>query len=237
VDHAVAGNLVEVNRLYVFRLHDTARGRATSLTLDTETRPIELATLTPVATLPPNTAVTWYLSNTGGARWYQVRPDQAFAFPDDSVGSDLRWRAELQSPSPARSPRIEALGIEADVDFDLDGLVDGVDPDDDNDGVNDAGDAFPFDPAASVDTDGDGLPNDYNAGATQEQKDASPLVIDPDDDDDGVADGSDNCPLVANANQADSDGDGLGDVCEPVDQSEICFPIRTANQGTAIICL
>jgi Thrombospondin type 3 repeat len=36
-----------------------------------------------------------------------------------------------------------------------------------------------------------------------------------DTDGDGVCDKVDNCVLVANAGQADSDGDGVGDACEP----------------------
>jgi hypothetical protein len=36
----------------------------------------------------------------------------------------------------------------------------------------------------------------------------------PDRDGDGVADATDNCPDVANAAQADLDGDGLGDTCD-----------------------
>ncbi|MES2885759.1 MAG: thrombospondin type 3 repeat-containing protein, partial [Pseudomonadota bacterium] len=36
----------------------------------------------------------------------------------------------------------------------------------------------------------------------------------PDADGDGVADASDNCPAVANPNQADTDGDGAGDACD-----------------------
>lgn len=37
----------------------------------------------------------------------------------------------------------------------------------------------------------------------------------PDSDEDGVLDGTDNCTLVANGNQRDRDGDGLGDACDP----------------------
>jgi hypothetical protein len=40
-------------------------------------------------------------------------------------------------------------------DFDLDGIPNPVDPDDDNDGVNDTDDAFPLDPSKSTDADGD----------------------------------------------------------------------------------
>jgi hypothetical protein len=36
----------------------------------------------------------------------------------------------------------------------------------------------------------------------------------PDADSDGVPDSSDNCPAVANTDQTDTDGDGIGDACD-----------------------
>jgi spore coat protein A len=99
-----------------------------------------------------------------------------------------------------------------DTDGDLTG--DACDPDDDDDGVLDASDAFPLDPAASVDTDGDGMPDTWNAGYTAEDS-TTGLSEDLDDDDDGEPDVTDNCPVEANADQADCDGDGVGNACDP----------------------
>ncbi|MBK7874686.1 MAG: thrombospondin type 3 repeat-containing protein [Planctomycetes bacterium] len=59
-----------------------------------------------------------------------------------------------------------------------------------------------------------------------------------DTDGDGVVDGSDNCPLVANANQANNDGDAQGDVCDAdddndtvADVSDNCPLVANANQA------
>ncbi|MFY9579876.1 MAG: thrombospondin type 3 repeat-containing protein [Gaiellaceae bacterium] len=43
------------------------------------------------------------------------------------------------------------------------------------------------------------------------------VPLTPDTDGDGIADPSDNCPLVPNPTQADRDGDGIGDACDPLD--------------------
>ncbi len=83
------------------------------------------------------------------------------------------------------------------VDTDGDGIPDGSAgdvADQDDDGVPDLEDAFAFDPAETVDTDGDGIGNN----------------ADTDDDGDGVADVDDAFPLEV-AVSADTDGDGLPD--------------------------
>jgi len=58
----------------------------------------------------------------------------------------------------------------------------------------------------------------------------------PDTDGDGVNDFEDNCPSTANANQADFDGDGIGDVCDDSDGDTVfdsvdnCPSTANANQ-------
>ncbi len=62
----------------------------------------------------------------------------------------------------------------------------------------------------SSDVDGDGTPNDF---------DNCPLVANDQTDTDGddVGDACDNCPAVPNSDQADINGDGMGDVCQDSD--------------------
>jgi VCBS repeat protein len=98
------------NRMYstadLFQPH---RGLATSLSVDSETGNIPSVLPNIEADLPPNTDVDLWVSNTGGTRWSLVEPGQDFLFP--SLGSDLRWRVEMSSLSPAASPRVENLRL------------------------------------------------------------------------------------------------------------------------------
>jgi hypothetical protein len=60
-----------------------------------------------------------------------------------------------------------------------------------------------------------------------------------DQDDDCVADGSDNCPANANSDQADRDADGIGDVCDTcpddphndLDGDSLCGDVDTDDDG------
>ena len=46
------------------------------------------------------------------------------------------------------------------------------------------------------------------------------VPVGPDQDGDGVSDDADNCPTAGNQDQADTDGDGQGDVCDPDDDND-----------------
>jgi len=112
-------------------------------------------------------------------------------------------------------------------DLDEDGLGDACDDDDDDDGILDADDNCPrtSNPdgldldgngqgdACDDDADGDGLTN-----ADEAMNGTNPLL--PDSDFDGVQDGVDLCPLSIDAFNHDTDGDGLGDVCDQDDNND-----------------
>jgi len=87
-------------------------------------------------------------------------------------------------------------------DFTLFRLAD-LDPDDDDDGVPDVADAFPLDPAESVDTDADGIGNN----------------ADTDDDGDNVSDNDDVFPLDA-TESVDTDADGIGNNSDEDDDGD-----------------
>ncbi|MCH8346754.1 MAG: thrombospondin type 3 repeat-containing protein [Chloroflexi bacterium] len=55
----------------------------------------------------------------------------------------------------------------------------------------------------------------------------SPPSHSPDTDGDGVVNVRDNCPLMANANQADRDDDGAGDACQVLSEKSLSFDYAT----------
>jgi len=77
-----------------------------------------------------------------------------------------------------------------------------------------------------LDTDGDGIPD----------------IDDMDDDNDGVPDELDNCPRIANSNQADSWGDGTGDACRDGEAAQslaqtINRPARGISSNLSVLFL
>ncbi len=95
---------------------------------------------------------------------------------------------------------------------------------------------------ADTDSDGDAVP-DCSDGCPNDPDKTDPGdcgcgVADTDSDDDGIPDCDDNCPLASNPDQEDSNGNGIGDVCdinfagffEPIGNSVI----NLAKAGQAI---
>lgn len=101
----------------------------------------------------------------------------------------LRIRAKNSDGAYSPQDLLVEIHIKGDNDGDLE--LDILDPDDDNDGIEDYRDAFPYDPAEHNDNDGDGIGD----------------IADTDDDNDDIVDTEDFYPNNANCHR-EIDGDG-----------------------------
>ncbi|MCW8830090.1 MAG: FG-GAP-like repeat-containing protein, partial [Gammaproteobacteria bacterium] len=188
----VVANYTLSNDLFRSSPYALNKNKVISEEVDTDTDILK-ATLNGYVPLDWNNSVDFYMSNNGGTQFFQVQRGVEFTFP--TQGDDLRWKAELHSLTPLRSPLIGDVVIDAKVDHDLDFATDDIDLcigtadpdqldndsdavpgvstgpddggdacdiDDDNDGVGDTEDLFPFNSAEQGDYDGDCGAIDYN---------------------------------------------------------------------------
>jgi hypothetical protein len=189
------------NRLYrKHPFHETGRSRATSLEVDTESSPIASITLIDVAALPPNTEVDYWLSNNGGARWYLARPYGLVEFT--TLGSDLRWRAELRSMSPASTPYIDQITLST------------YFPDPDGDKIHSAI---------------DNCPNEYNPDQLDGDEDGAGDACDCASGDPGIHPGADeiNNAIDENCNDLIDEITGITGFHDPADKTVYSWPAQS----------
>lgn len=144
------------------------------------------------------------------------------------------WNGFGDDPNNNKASRT----IFVDIDSDFDKIGNRLDNDDDNDGVEDRNDAFPFDPTESKDTDGDGIGDnadmDDDGDGVADIEDIFPN--DPeesrDTDLDGVGDNKDKFPYDS-TEWLDSDGDGTGDNADV--NSNNPAPIPSINASSTVV--
>jgi alpha-tubulin suppressor-like RCC1 family protein len=172
---------------------------------------------------------------------FPLNPAECYDYDLDGIGDN----ADLDDDNDGWEDNTELIcgtsspfdPLDTPDDFDQDGICDILDYDDDNDTIIDAQDAFPFNPCASIDTDGDGLPDFLvlNCNTT--------LTEDLDDDNDGYNDTNDSFPQDPNE-WSDFDNDGYGDNYDTDDDGDTVpdiidsFPLNSSewfdNDGDGI---
>ena len=136
---------------------------------------------------------------------------------DTTTGSDCEGQATPSGEFFPLDTNVAGKQLTYLLDTDGDNIAD------DGDASGVAGDNFctslqsppssPYNPPVSVSCD-DNCPALPNPFQDDNEGDGLGDLCDTDDDNDSVTDGPDNCPFIANNNQANGDGDSYGDACD-----------------------
>ena len=167
---------------------------------------------------------TVFNPNQNSYIYYADRDGDGFGDPDDPIEACEAPEGYVDNNDDT-CPDVNSQDL---TDTDGDGQGDICDEDDDNDGVADEDDCDPLNADfgisrvyyADTDNDGFGDPGDSLVACVQP--------------DGYVSNNTDNCPTLANPEQTDSDGDGLGDSCDdekPSGQTEFAFEAECATVG------
>jgi hypothetical protein len=106
----VSGNSNAQNRLYLQGNYQMQPATAISREVDGTAGNIGAITLKSQSLLFANTSIDYYLSNNAGENFFLVYPQKRFVFP--TRGSALRWRADLHSLTPSKSPKLDSVTLE-----------------------------------------------------------------------------------------------------------------------------
>ncbi|HEX5038069.1 MAG TPA: thrombospondin type 3 repeat-containing protein [bacterium] len=167
------------------------------------------------------------------ANWDHIGDVCATDYDNDTVANDTDNCYAVANTDQADMDG-DGIGDVCDIDRDGDGLTNdvgetanGTSPDDwdsDDDNVSDYYDCAKLDATKAVGIDCDVVTVVDNV---PDNPTPNPDVNEPgrDDDGDGFPNVSDNCPIIFNPGQQDSDGDGIGDFCDmlPGRPSEVLF--------------
>ncbi|MEM7066828.1 MAG: thrombospondin type 3 repeat-containing protein, partial [Cyanobacteria bacterium P01_B01_bin.77] len=152
---------------------------------------------------------------------------------------------ELWKFTPTIAPGEQCLTSSESIltNFDNDALSDLCDPDDDNDGVPDLMDSNSLNQFICADADND-MCDDCSSGTVNASLDGPDNdsdglcdLGDLNDDTDSIPDSTDNCPFIANEDQADLDQDMIGDLCDPDADGDQVDNTQDSNDFNNNVCL